>query len=79
MYILGSDLKRLEKEAIPAALRACAEKAPQETINVAPEILAMSEAMSLKRIADALEDGLTTMTADNRVLGLADVVAVRAV
>ena len=40
---------------------------------VNPDHLLMSIAISAKRIADALEDGLTTMTTEGKVLGLADI------
>ena len=73
MNILNRDLKRLEKEAVPEALRACAEKDPDGAINVAPELLALSKAISLKRIADILDDGLIHLTPDGKILGLADI------
>lgn len=45
-----------------------------EVVQLSPETLLLSIAISAKRIADALEDGLTTITPDGKsVAGLADI------
>jgi hypothetical protein len=63
----ADDLKKLDTLIKP--------EGGEEEVAISTEHLLMSLAISAKRIADALEDGLIHLSDDQKVLGLADIIA----
>lgn len=63
----AEDLKKLDTLIKP--------EGNQEVVSLSTEHLMMSVAISLKRIADVLEDGLTHLSSDGKVYGVADLIA----